>query len=275
MLRFHVESQWNPTEPTGIDLILLKSKIHAVERIAAGLEGTIYKIAIEDEKHQPWVMVLKKFDHAKEVMDTELTALEEKELEVRLCRTTSENAQTFREAGLPVLLYVKSFLSNKDIMSKRLHQVLPELQPPYVVMTKLLTAVGVDNELRSFISNKLGLAALLKNNPVICDQMVMDLARVHKLGFTMASFGKGRHPIYTLWNFTVDVDGQLERWMVDLSNVESKDKLPLHRREEIFAEYASEDLEDMLFVMEVISVDSNSENHFRTVYQREKNSTEK
>lgn len=268
MPRFHVEPQWNPAEPTGGDLILLKSTMHDVERLAAGREGTIYRTLIEDEKHKRWIMVIKKFNRAKGLMGKDLTELKEKELETRLCQRTSENAQIFRKAGLPVLPYVKSFLSEKDILSERFRRKLPKLKPPFVVMTKLLTATGVGNELQWYNQNLLG--GLLHENPITCDQMVIDLAKMHKIGFTMAAYNdEERHPIHTLWNFTVDADGKLERWMVDLSNVESKNRLPLDDREEIFNKYVSEDLKDILFLMRTIPEQAFNDAYFKYVYQQE------
>lgn len=246
-------------EPTGKEFIYSTSTLLEISRVGKGVEGKVYRATVEDESGEQWWFAIKKFSAG--------TIAEQ----IDECRKTSQLAHHFREEGLPVLPMVKSITSFKErtgpprtaweyfleLLKKR------RIQPPFVLMT-FLGGQNKQERVLDFSPNAKDFDALceeLSQQLPVMEDMVKDLATIHRLGYAFGWVSSNqhieRHPVTTAWHFTHDEQGNLRRWIVDVSNLSPIDAVQhgaLHIQEgefldlmELFAHYVGPKFDEVHF----------------------------
>jgi len=215
---------FNPTgevedEPTGREFNFLDIKrFISLKKFDHGQEGMVYSARVEmKDKREGWVVIKKFFG--------KIHSLEEQK---EKCIFTSRYAEIFRREKLPVLPMVKSVLTEKGLISpdektwwQKITKSETSLKPPYVIMTALLPQYSKIKKVLNFdgvINNveKEDLGNLMR----LTRGMFADLAKIHHLGLACGHTQSGvSHPVDYLWLFTQDNDGDLKRWLVDISNL--------------------------------------------------------
>ena len=214
------------SETTGRDVVHSNSEIKSFRKIDSGNESLVYEVNILDEKGVEHLAVIKKFKDVLWLPSQKPKKHNDKYF-VEQCHFTSQTADLFREEGLPVLPLVKSITTTKGIASLGLDAMEgfldgQKIEPPFVVMTKI---IGDTDEKGKQLSEFGKVGDDLRDSPEVLEGMIRDLAHMHKLGFVRGRYSAyAKHPIDSPWLFGKDKDGRLERWLVDITNLEKASK---------------------------------------------------
>lgn len=210
-----------------------QSKITHLERIGEnGTEAEIFlaRFTEVDPKDGAQIKrdyIIKKFFpessmHGGEIVDDRHLSETVRERLRDKCTFVSQTAALFRAEGLPVLPMVKSVITEKDIraLKPRLAKEFALVKPPYVVMSKLDEAPGVE-EAELFDPYPTKFFAELAEHPELVTSLFVDLGKIHALGYFVGTLDDGymKHPVQNLWLFTKDKKDHYDRVLVDLSNL--------------------------------------------------------